>query len=113
MFDEVDTINVKDTISYDMASITPTRILRVPEDSTLHNAPSEFGRFPLVEVSKCDPARIPPLMREKGGVLMPMLQREAMCITLSSGIDYNSRKMKPHLFAMRLHAGGVNTISGK
>lgn len=114
---KLDGICATDTLMKEDCLVRLNRTVRVPEDDKVHELPATFGPLPLINLSKCDDARVPPVMRSKGGFVTPMLQREAMCISLSSE-QYsdrwrNSYKEPPCLFTMRLYAGGVNVLSGK
>ena len=111
----LDGIYVKDTLINEEYRIRLCRTLRVPEVGSSHNIPATFGPLPHIDISKCAGDNVPDSMKKKGGLMVPMLQREAMCITFSSP---KPRKYKPrdsmdcHL-AIRLYAGGANVITGK
>jgi hypothetical protein len=108
---ELDGITVTDTLMNEGQKIRLCRTLRIPEDGRAHDVPSTFGPFPMINISKCLPENTPPLMKKKGGFLIPMLQREAMCVT-TSGLPRAPRKATQCLFAVKLYAGGVNAITG-
>lgn len=84
------------------------RTLRVPEDGSLYNMPSLFGPFPLVNADKLR-HRLPSTMANKGGVMIPMLQREALYL--------NFREQSPSVttagYAVRISCGSINIISGR
>lgn len=114
---KLDGIYATDTLMKEDCLVRLSRTVRVPEDGKVHELPATFGPLPLINISKCDEARIPSAMRSKGGFVTPMLQREAMCISLSSE-QYSDRwqniyKEPTCLFAMRVYAGGINVLSGQ
>lgn len=78
------------------------RTVRVPDNSMPNKLPPSLGRFPLFKVR--DYAhRLPPETADKGGVFLPMYQKEAMWI--------NFEAMSP--FMIKIYAGGVNVVSGE
>ncbi|KAK6530794.1 hypothetical protein TWF281_007631 [Arthrobotrys megalospora] len=83
------------------------RCQRVPADGEIHNPPEAFGSFPLLAVSDFK-NKLPATMAKKGGFFFPMLQREGLGLkfTASTGCD-------DEVFAVRLHAGSVNVVSGE
>ena len=58
------------------------RTLRIPEEG-LHPLPPGLGRFPLRRVEDY-PDTVPPEWLARGGVMLPLYQREAMWISLDS-----------------------------
>ena len=60
-----------------------------------------MGNFPLYQVS--DHKRLPEDLKQKGGFLFPMYQREAMWMNLKC--------TEP--FAIKIYVGGVNAVSGE
>jgi hypothetical protein len=80
------------------------RTLRVPEDGKNYPLPAYFGSYPLLNVATFSD-RLPPHMRKKGGLVIPMFQREAL--SLDFGKDSEER------FAIRIYAGSINAISGR
>lgn len=78
------------------------KTLRIPDDGRDHPLPPGLGSFPLRHVD--DYAnRLPSAWHERGGVMMPMYQAEAMWI------DFSGR----YPFAVRIAAGKINAVSGK
>ena len=63
-------------------TITFQRTLRIPDDGRRYPLPPGLGRFPIRPVEACG-ERVPAAMREKGGVIIPMYQREAMWLQFS------------------------------
>jgi len=78
------------------------RTLRIPDDGKIYPLPAGFGSFPLRHVDdyKDD---VPAPWIERGGVLMPMYQSEALWINLST--DYP--------FAVKIAAGKINAVTGE
>lgn len=88
--------------------ISFNRTLRVPEDGQIYHLPANLGLFPVLRSEKFGP-NLPPGMSDKGGVLLPMFQREALFLNFShddgSGIEVDD-------YAVKVFAGSVNAISG-
>jgi hypothetical protein len=79
------------------------RTLRLPDNGKTYPLPAGLGPFPLRHID--DFESIPEAMRERGGVVMPMWQAEAMWIRFSSSSDYP--------FAVKVATGKINAISGE
>jgi hypothetical protein len=105
---ELGGITVKDRLVAEGNMIRLCCTLRIPEDGKVHDTPTAFGPFPHVDISKLPSANVPPLMKQKGGLMIPMLQREAMCITAAS--LPSAQRSTNCLFAVRIYTGGVNAI---
>jgi hypothetical protein len=60
-------------------SISFHRTLRVPETEEMNNLPPDLERFPLFNAANYA-NRMPGNMTKKGGVCMPLFQREPMWI---------------------------------
>jgi hypothetical protein len=99
----LDGIHVKNTITQQEHVIRLCRTLRVPENGNVHDIPATFGPLPHIDISECSDI---PEMKKKGGLMVPMLQREALCITFTV---WDSKSCQ---IAVRVYAGGVNTITG-
>lgn len=84
--------------------ITFQRTLRIPDDGRTYPLPPGLGTFPLRTIDSLGD-RAPAAWREKGGVMLPMYQREAMWICFSGP------HWKPH--AVKVAAGKVCAITGK
>ncbi|KAF3221452.1 hypothetical protein TWF679_008139 [Orbilia oligospora] len=83
------------------------RCQRVPADGEVHEPPDTLGNFPVLAVSDFK-NKLPVNMVKKGGFFFPMLQRESL------GLKFDSKHGCPdELFAIRLHAGSVNVVTGK
>lgn len=86
------------------------RTLRVPEDGTIYHLPAHLGTFPLLGVEHFR-LNLPQDMSQKGGVFLPMFQREAMLICF--GHDQSGRdEEEEEMYAIRVFAGSVNAVSG-
>lgn len=84
--------------------VSMNRTLRVPDDDTKYPLPPGLGHFPLRHVDDCS-ARLPTEVVERGGVLMPMYQAEAVWIGFDSPSGYP--------FAVKVATGKINAVSGK
>jgi len=78
------------------------RTLRIPDDGKIYPLPAGFGRFPLRQVDDYTEI-VPAPWIERGGVLMPMYQSEALWIRFST--DYP--------FAVKVAAGKINAVTGE
>ena len=88
------------------ASITTLQIdfqrtLRIPDDGKIYPLPAGFGRFPLRHVDDYKDT-LPAPWIERGGVLMPMYQSEALWIRFSTRYP----------FAVKVAAGKINAVTG-
>jgi ankyrin repeat protein len=87
-----------------------SRTLRVPEDGILYNPPVLLSPFSLINTEELTVDRLS--LRKKGGLLVPLWQREALALTFS-GEPPKYRHMKvPAEFAIRIYAASVNVVSG-
>jgi hypothetical protein len=59
----------------DAATISFERTLRVPDNQVVNNLPPSLGQFPLFSVAD-HKNRMPAEMAAKGGIFLPMYQRE-------------------------------------
>lgn len=81
------------------------RTLRIPDDNREYPLPPGLGSFPMRHVED-HATRLPPSVTERGGVMLPMYQAEALWINFgSTGADYP--------FAVRIAAGKVNAVTGE
>jgi hypothetical protein len=78
------------------------RTLRIPDDGKTYFLPPGLGRFPLRHVDDYGDA-IPPNWLERGGVLMPMYQSEALWLNFRG--DYP--------VAIKIGAGKINAVTGE
>ncbi|HSF32272.1 MAG TPA: hypothetical protein VLK82_17595 [Candidatus Tectomicrobia bacterium] len=80
------------------------RTLRIPDDGRTYPLPPGLGRFPLYRVADFA-ERLPPEWGERGGVFIPMYQREALWLAFSAA------PWKPN--AVQIAVGRINAISGE
>ncbi|HPA17468.1 MAG TPA: hypothetical protein PLU30_06945 [Verrucomicrobiae bacterium] len=78
------------------------RTLRIPDDGRDYPLPPGLGRFPLRHVDDFA-ASVPAAWLERGGVMMPMHQSEALWL------EFGAR----YPFALKIATGKVNAISGE
>src|SRR5262245_7208462 len=83
------------------------RTLRIPDDGKHYPLPPGLGRFPLRHLEDYA-ERLPQDWRERGGVMMPLYQAEAMWISFHDGWWFND-----YPCAIKIAAGKINAISGK
>lgn len=88
-------------------TISFRRTVRVPDDGKEHNLPPGLGAFPLFNVEAFK-SSLPQDMVEKGGLFLPMYQREAMWIHFET-----SDSIARNPYAIRVFIGGVNGITGE
>jgi hypothetical protein len=81
------------------------RTLRVPDDGKVYPLPPSHRAFPLEHIDGPD---VPQEWRERGGVMIPLYQAEAMWIAFSGG-----RWVRGYPFAVKIGAGKINVVSGK
>lgn len=89
-------------------NISFARTLRVPEDGKVYGAPQLFAPALLRRVEDYK-SRVPLDMARKGGVFMPLHEREALAIGFR--LTHTSEKTD-NQFAVKCLMGVVNTISG-
>ncbi len=85
-------------------SIAFQRTLRIPDDGREYPLPPGLGAFPIFRV-KDYVSRVPASWRERGGVFIPMYQREALWIL------FDAPEWRPN--AVKVGVGGVNAVSGR
>ncbi|OBS23273.1 hypothetical protein FPOA_03825 [Fusarium poae] len=96
------TTKVTNKVEIDDLVIEFKRTIRVPDNNDTNNLPPDEGSFPLYKVD--DHAEELPLsMAQKGGLFIPMYQREAMWINFRS----------THQYAIKILVGGINAVSGE
>lgn len=82
--------------------ITFQRTLRIPDDGNTYPLPPGLGAFPIRKVEDYAD-RVPQEWREKGGVFIPMYQREALWISFHS----------PQRMAVKVGVGKIDALSGR
>lgn len=80
------------------------RTLRIPEDGGTYPLPPGLGRFPVFRVEDYA-ERVPESWRERGGVFIPMYQREALWLYFAVPQWRGC--------AVKVGVGKVNAVSGK
>src|SRR5262245_1364569 len=83
------------------------RTLRIPDNGKCYPLPPGFGTFPLRHLEDFV-HRAPEGWRERGGVIMPLYQAEAMWLQFGGG-----RRSNAYPCAIKIAAGKINAISGK
>ncbi|KUJ10777.1 ubiquitin-domain-containing protein [Mollisia scopiformis] len=81
--------------------ISLRRTIRVPDNDQAYLLPPDCGAFPIYSVNRFK-HQLPNDMAEKGGLFIPMYEREAMWINFES--------IQP--FAVKISVGGINAVSG-
>jgi len=87
--------------SFPALTIAFQRTLRIPDDSRTYPLPAGLGAFPLRSVDDF-PATAPASWLQRGGVVMPMDQSEALWISFSARYPC----------AVKIAAGKINAVSG-
>ena len=87
-------------------SIDFQRTLRIPDDGREYPLPAGLGRFPLRHVDDFA-ERLPSAAVQRGGVVMPMHQAEAMWLSFESGWEDS------YPCAVKIAAGKVCAVSGE
>jgi hypothetical protein len=77
------------------------RTLRIPDDGKEYPLPAGLGQFPLVHIEDHH-AKVPEHWLQRGGVMMPMYQSEAMWINFSG----------QYPMAVKIAAGKINAVTG-
>ena len=80
------------------------RTLRIPDDGKKYPLPPGFGSFPIKRVHDYLD-RVPEEWRERGGVFLPMYQREAMWM------NFSCPTWRPR--ALQVGIGKVCAVTGK
>ena len=91
-------------------SIEFQRTLRIPDDDKTYPLPAGLGAFPCQHVDD-HAQRVPASWLERGGIMLPMYQSEAMWINFSG--RYISDRQAHYPFAVKISAGKINAVTGK
>jgi len=83
------------------------RTLRIPDDDNIYPLPPGLDSFPLKHI---DDYEVPASWSERGGVMLPMYQSEALWINFDSPHIRNRGANYP--FAIKIAAGKINAVSG-
>lgn len=90
------------TLRLGEVSITFQRTLRIPDDGRTYPLPPGLGAFPIRRIDDFA-SRVPAEWRERGGVMIPMYQREAMWLSFGGS--------RPA--ALKVGVGKVCAVSGE
>src|SRR4051812_47178509 len=85
-------------------SVAFQRTLRVPADGKTYPLPPALGRLPVTAVETLG-QRAPAFLRERGDLLIPLHQREALWLA------FDGAPWKPN--AVQVGVGEVNALSGE
>ena len=86
------------------------RTFRIPDDGKTYPLPPGFGDFPLRHVD--DHAdRVPPAWLDRGGVMLPMYQSEALWLRFIA--NYVRGRETSYPFAIKVAAGKIDAVTGK
>jgi hypothetical protein len=86
-------------------SVDFQRTLRIPDSDKDYPLPPGLGRFPLRHVE--DYPNLPAQTRQRGGIVLPVWQSEAIWLNFNGG----SRSNPP--FAIKVAAGKINAVTGE
>jgi len=85
------------------------RTLRIPDDHRDYPLPPGLGRFPLRHVDDFG-SRVPERWLERGGLLLPMYQSEALWLNFNP--HYVMAHQTGYPFALKIAAGKINAVTG-
>lgn len=77
------------------------RTMRIPDDESDYDLPPGLGNFPLRHVDDFED-KVPAHWLDRGGVMMPMYQSEALWLNFNSSYP----------FALRVATGKINAVTG-
>lgn len=84
----------------------------MPDDNRLHSLPASVGTFPLYNTEDYTD-RLPENILEKGGLFLPMWQREALWVELRRPMSSYTAGNSNQNYAIRVYVGQINAVSGK
>ena len=85
------------------------RTLRIPDDGRDYPLPPGFGSFPLHHIDDYA-GRVPASWLDRGGILLPMWQAEALWLNFDSP-DLDGRE-SPYPFALKIATGKISALTG-
>jgi hypothetical protein len=85
------------------------RTLRIPDDGQLHSLPPGLGKFPLRHTEDFDLTKHNHL-KERGGIIMPMFQAEAMWLNFTSIHSFGELE---YPIAVKIGTGKICAVSGE
>jgi hypothetical protein len=91
-------------------SIDFQRTLRIPDDGKDYPLPPGLGSFPLRHIDDYAP-RVPASWLERGGILLPMWQSEALWLRFDSRHIEDRGTSYP--FALKVATGKISAITGE
>lgn len=91
-------------------TISFQRTLRIPDDENLYPLPPNLGNFPLEHVDDYA-QRLPEKWFERGGVMLPIHQSEALWIHFRS--DWIPPHDAQYPFAVKIATGKINAVTGE
>jgi hypothetical protein len=86
------------------------RTLRIPDDGKDYPLPPGLGRFPLRHVDDFA-ANVSASWRERGGVMFPMFQSEAMWLLFRA--EHDADRGVGYPLALKVAAGKINAVTGQ
>jgi hypothetical protein len=86
------------------------RTLRIPDDDKTYPLPPGLGRFPLRHVDDFA-ANVPSTWLQRGGVMLPMYQSEAMWLNFNSATIADREMSYP--FSIKVATGKQCAVTGK
>ncbi len=86
------------------------RTLRIPDDDQTYPLPPGLGRFPLEHVDD-HAKKVPGQWLQRGGVMLPMYQAEALWINFTARQVRNRHTGYP--FAVKISAGKIDAVTGE
>jgi hypothetical protein len=92
-----------DSIRIGGFSVSFMRTLRIPDDGSTYSLPPGLGTFPIFRVRDYL-GKVPASWRQRGGVFIPMYQREAMWLSFNTG--------RWPACAVKIGVGKVNAVTG-
>lgn len=86
------------------------RTFRIPDDGKTYPLPPGFGPFSLCHVDD-HAEKVPQHWLDRGGVMLPMYQSEALWIHFST--HHISKRNASYPFAIKVAAGKIDAVTGK
>lgn len=91
-------------------SVSFQRTLRIPDDDHTYPLPPGLGRFPLRHVDDCA-RNVPASWIERGGVMLPMYQSEALWLYFTCA--YDEARGVGYPFAIKIGTGKISAVTGR
>jgi hypothetical protein len=110
----------KQTLEFSFPNIHPEaclgisfkRTLRVPDDGNIYPLPADLGNFPVFHTEDFA-QNIPDTWSSRGGVIIPMYQKEALWIDFGSMIYLHGRNNQEYPCAIKIGTGKICAITGQ